>query len=88
MHERASNVTLYVLCPSFIYTYILLKEKLNEEVTGRRRRTRKKPLDDLNEKNRIMEIERGSMRGEALDRTLCRTRFVRGYGPVVRQTTE
>ena len=34
-----------------------------------------------------MEIERGSMREEALDRTLWRTRFVRGYGRVVRQTT-
>jgi hypothetical protein len=30
-----------------------------------------------------MEIEK-----EALDRTLWRTRFGRGYGPVVRQTTE
>ena len=35
-----------------------------------------------------MEIERSSMRGETLDRTLWRTRFGRGYGPVVRQTTE
>jgi hypothetical protein len=28
------------------------------------------------------------LREEALDRTLWRTRFGRGYGPVVRQTTE
>jgi len=28
------------------------------------------------------------MKVEALDRTLWRTRFGRGYGPVVRQTTE
>jgi hypothetical protein len=28
------------------------------------------------------------LKEEALDRTLWRTRFVRGYGPVVRQTAE
>jgi hypothetical protein len=28
------------------------------------------------------------MKEEALDRTLWRTRFGRGYGPVIRQTTE
>jgi hypothetical protein len=28
------------------------------------------------------------LKEEALDRTLWRTRFGRGYGPVVRQTTE
>jgi hypothetical protein len=28
------------------------------------------------------------LKQEALDRTLWRTRFGRGYGPVVRQTTE
>jgi hypothetical protein len=28
------------------------------------------------------------MGGEALDRTQWRTRFGRGYGPVVRQTTQ
>jgi hypothetical protein len=28
------------------------------------------------------------LKEEALDRTLLRTRFGRGYGPVVRQTTE
>jgi hypothetical protein len=28
------------------------------------------------------------LKEEALDRTLCRIRFERGYGPVVRQTTE
>jgi hypothetical protein len=35
-----------------------------------------------------MEIETGSMREEALDHTVYRTRFGRVYGPVVRQTTE
>jgi hypothetical protein len=35
------------------------------------------------EKKRYWELKE-----EALDRTLWRTRFGRGYGPVVRQTTE
>jgi hypothetical protein len=53
------------------------------EMTGRRRRRRKQLLDDLNEKRRYWKFKE-----EALDRTLWRTRFGRGYGPVVRQTTE
>jgi hypothetical protein len=50
------------------------------EMTGRRR---KQLLDDLKEKRRYWKLKE-----EALDRTLWRTRFGRGYGPVVRQTTE
>jgi hypothetical protein len=52
-------------------------------MTGRRGRRRKQLLDDLKEKKRNWKLKE-----EALDRTLCRTRFGRGYGPVVRQTTE
>jgi hypothetical protein len=39
--------------------------------------------DDLKEKRRYWKLK-----VEALDRTQWRTRFGRGYGPVVRQTTE
>jgi hypothetical protein len=53
------------------------------EMTGRRGRRRKQLLDDLKEKKKYWKLK-----GEALDRTLWRTRFGRGYGPVVRQTTE
>jgi hypothetical protein len=53
------------------------------EVTGRRGRRRKQLLDDLKEKRRYCKLKE-----EALDRTLWRTRFGRGYGPVVRQTAE
>jgi hypothetical protein len=52
------------------------------EMTGRGRR-RKQLLDDLKEKKRYWKLKEA-----ALDRTLWRTRFGRGYGPVVRQTTE
>jgi hypothetical protein len=50
---------------------------------GRRGRSRKQPLDDLKEKRRYWKLKE-----EALDRTMWRTRFGRGYGPVVRQTAE
>jgi hypothetical protein len=52
-------------------------------MTGRRGRRRGQLLDDLKEKKRNLKLKE-----EALDRTLWRTRFGRGYGPVVRQTTE
>jgi hypothetical protein len=48
---------------------------------GRRGRRRKQLMDDVKEKRRYRK-----MKEEALDRTLCRTRFRRGYGPIIRQT--
>jgi hypothetical protein len=53
------------------------------EMMGRQGRRRKQLLDDLKEKRRHWKLKE-----EALDHTLWRTRFRRGYGPVVRQTTE
>jgi hypothetical protein len=53
------------------------------EMTGRRGIRRKQLLDDLKEKRRYWELKE-----EALDGTVWRTRFVRGYGPVIRQTAE
>jgi hypothetical protein len=53
------------------------------EMTGRRGRRRKQLLDDLKEKRRYHKLKE-----EALDRTLWRTGFGRGFEPVVRQTTE
>jgi hypothetical protein len=52
------------------------------EITGRRERRRKQLLDVLKEKRYC------KLKEEALDRTLWRTRFGRGYGPIVRQTAE
>jgi hypothetical protein len=54
-----------------------------KEVTGRRGRRHKQLLDDLKEKRRYWKLQE-----EALDRTVWRTHFGRGYGPVVRQTAE
>jgi hypothetical protein len=53
------------------------------EMTGRWERRCKQLLDELKEKRRYWKLKE-----EALDRTLCRTRFGRGCGPVVRQTAE
>jgi hypothetical protein len=58
-----------------------LEERL--EMTGIRTRRRKQLLDDLKEKRRYWKLKE-----EALDRTLWRTHFGRGYGPVARQTAE
>jgi hypothetical protein len=52
-------------------------------VTGRRERRRMKLLDDLQEVR-----EYSHPKEEALDRTMWRARFGRGFGPVVRQTTK
>jgi hypothetical protein len=53
------------------------------EITGRRGRRRKQLLEDLKENRRYWKLKEA-----AFDRTLWKTPFGRGYGPVVRQTTE
>jgi len=53
------------------------------EMTGRRRRKRRKLLDDLKERRRYSHLKE-----EALDRTVWRVRFGRGFGPVVRLLNE
>jgi len=52
-------------------------------VTGRRRRRRRKLLHDLKEMRGYSHLKE-----EALDHTMWRARFGRGYGPVARQTTK
>ena len=52
-------------------------------MTGRRCRRRRNVLDDLKEIRGYSHLK-----GEALDRTMCRARFGRGFGPVVRQTAK
>jgi hypothetical protein len=53
------------------------------EMTGRQGRRRRKLLHDLKEKRGYSHLKE-----EALDRTMWRARFGRGFGPVVRQTTK
>ena len=53
------------------------------EVTRRRGRRLKKLLDDLKDRRRYCQLKE-----EALDRTMCRNRFGRDFGPVVSQITD
>jgi hypothetical protein len=53
------------------------------EVRGRRGRRHRKLLDDLKERRGYSHLKE-----EALDRTMWRARFGRGFGPIVRQTTK
>jgi len=52
------------------------------EVTGRRGRRCRKLLDDLKERRGYSHLKE-----EALDHTMWRACFGRGFGPVTRQTT-
>jgi hypothetical protein len=58
-----------------------IKERI--EVTRRRGRRRRKLLDDLKERRGYCNLKE-----EALDRTIWRAGFGRGFGPVVRQITK
>jgi len=59
------------------------KIKGSIEVTGRQGIGRRKLLDDLKERKGYVHLDE-----EALDRTMWRARFGRGFGPRVRQTTK
>jgi hypothetical protein len=53
------------------------------EVTRRRGGRRRKLLDDLKERGGFSHLKK-----DALNRTMWRARFGRGFGPVVRQTAK
>jgi hypothetical protein len=82
--RRKANWIGHILRRNFLLKHVI-KGKLEGriEMTGRRGRRRKQLLDDLKERRRYWKLKE-----EALDRTLLRTCFGRGYGPVVRQTAE
>ena len=52
-------------------------------MTGRRGRRRRKLLDDLKERTGYCHLKQ-----EAVDRTVWRAGYGRGFGPVVRQTAK
>ena len=52
-------------------------------MTERRGRRHRRLLDDLKERRGYFHLKEG-----ALDRTMWRARFGRGFAPVVRQTTK
>jgi ribosomal protein L35 len=82
--RRKVNWTGYILrrnCPLRHVTEGKIKGRI--EATRRRGRISKQLLDDVKEMRGCWKLKE-----EALDRTPWKTLFGRGYGPVVRQTTE
>ena len=66
-----------------LYNRLLKEKKRGIEVTGRRGRKRRKLLAELKERTGYPHLKE-----EALDHTLWRARFGRGFGRVVSQTTK
>jgi hypothetical protein len=82
--RRKTNWIGHILRRNCLLTHVTEgKVEGRIEVAGRRERRCKKLLDGIREKRQYWKFT-----AEALDRTLRRIRFGRGYGPVVRQTTE
>jgi len=84
IRKRKANWIGHILCRNCLLQRVIEgKVKGGIEVTGRRGRRRRKLLDDLKERRGYCHLK-----GEALDRTMWRAGFGRGFGPVVRQTAE
>jgi hypothetical protein len=82
-------VTEYCICGFILFINCLLQWVTEEktqgwiEVTGRQGRRLRKLLNEVKEKRGYSHLKE-----EALDRSMWRARFGRGFGPVVRQTTK
>ena len=87
LHEiskRKSNWIGHILRRNCLLQQVIEgKIKGGIEVTGKRGRRRRKLLDDLKERRGYSHLKK-----EALDRTMWRAGFGRGFGPVVRETTK
>lgn len=62
---------------------IVGKVECRIKVKGRRGMRRKQPLNDIEKKRGYCKLK-----GKARGRTLWKNLFGRGYGPLIRQTTE
>ena len=87
LHEiskRKANWISHILCRNCLLKQVIEgKIERNIDVTGRRGIRCKQLLDGLKGKKGYWKLK-----DEALDRTLWRTGFGRGYGPVLKETTE
>ena len=82
IRKRKANWTGHILRRNCLLKQVIGgKIKGEMDVTRRRGRRRKKLLDALKDRRGYSYLKE-----EALDRTMCRNRFGRGFGPVVRQT--
>jgi hypothetical protein len=77
--KRNANWTGHILPRNCLLKQVIEgKIKGQMEVTRRQGRRHKKLLDDLKDRRGYCELKE-----EALDRTMWRNRFARGFGPVV-----
>ena len=87
LHEiikRKANWIGHMLSRKWLLKQVIEgKIKGQIEVTRRQGRRRKKLLDDLKDRRGYCELKE-----EALDRTMWRNRFARGFGPLVSQITD
>ena len=84
IQKRKANWIGHILSRNCLLKQVIEgKIKGEMDVTRRRGRRRKKLLDDLKDRRRYSHLKE-----EALDRTMWRNRFGRGFGPVVRQNTD
>ena len=83
-YKVVCKLDLYLFC-LLMYLKQVIEGKIKAwiEVTGRRGRKRRKLLDDRKERRGYSHLKE-----EALDRTVWRAGFGRGFGAVVRQTTD
>jgi hypothetical protein len=80
--RRKDNWIGKILRRNCFLKHVIEEKTEGTEVTGRRGIRRKQLPDHLKEMKRSWKLKE-----EALDHTLCRTRYGRGYGAVVRLTT-
>ena len=79
IRKRKANWIAHILRRNCLLQQVIEgKIKGQIEVTRRRGRRRKKLLDDLKDRRGYCQLKT-----EALDRTMWRNRFGRGFGPVV-----
>ena len=87
LHEISKRKANWI--GNILHRNCLLQQAIEEkikggiEVTGRQGRRRRKLLDELKERGGYCHLKE-----EAVDRTVWRVRFGRGFGPVVRQNIE
>jgi len=84
IRKQKANWIGHILCRNRLLQWVIEgKIKGGIKVTERRGRRRRKLLDDLKERRGYSHLKE-----EALDRSMWRARFGRGFGPVVRPTTK
>ena len=83
IRKRKANWIGHILRRNCLLKQVIEGKLKGEMEVARRRRKLKKLLDDLKDRRGYSHLKE-----EALDRTMWRHHFGRGFGPVVRQNAE